>query len=352
MRQSADGGYHWELMERGVVFKIKRRYLFWHWAFLLFFLIWSTGFTISTVSESPYPNLDDLPFVYVLTGLICVLWASLVYRLTMFIELLDNGFIIKKFGQKAHQHSYTAILAHNERHESGRGGPFDELTVYLADNWFAIRSNEFAEYDYLKAQFTQYGQAVPYRTVLTPIERNRLRWMIGGLVLLIGASIAFGYVAHNPADPNPARLISLTSTVDQIRESKKKGQLKGVTIRLRAFPNFAFYVSRRHYDVRLETLKSVIRTNRPITLLIRQSEFRKKLRKTEPLTFGDKYADYNQIMVFGVNQGDSVDILTPGPVYEPTHTNPGQRAFLLSILLLLCWTGWVYIDRQSVLRTS
>ena len=181
-------------------------------------------------------------------------------------------------------------------------------------------------------------------------ERKRLRWMIGGLVLLIGASIAFGYIAHNPTDPNPARLISLTSTVNQIRESKNKGQLKGVTIYLRAFPGFAFYVSRRQYHVRLESLKSVIRTDRPITLLIRQSEFRKKLRKTEPLTFGDKYVDYNQVMVFGVNQGDSVDILTPGPVYEPTHTNPGRRAFLLSILLLLCWTGWVYIDRQQVLR--
>ena len=126
----------------------------------------------------------------------------------MFIELLERGFIIKKFGQKVRRYSYTAILSHNERHEPGRGGPFDELTVYLDDNWFAIRSNEFAEYDYLKAQFTQYSQPVPYRTVLTLTERNRLRWMIGGLVLLIGATIAFGYLAHNPADPNPAQLFS------------------------------------------------------------------------------------------------------------------------------------------------
>ena len=84
--------------------------------------------------------------------------------------------------------------------------------------------------------------------------------------------------------------------------------------------------------------------------MIRQSDFRKKLRKTEPLTFGDKYVDYNQIIAFGVNQGDSVDILTPNPVYEPTHTNPLLRTILLSFLLLLCWTGWVYVDRQAVLR--
>ena len=57
-------------------------------------------------------------------------------------------------------------------------------------------------------------------------------------------------------------------------------------------------------------------------------------------------------MVFGVNQNDSVDILTPGTVYEPTHTNPRLRVFLFSILLLLCWTGGVYVDRQPVLRAK
>ncbi len=53
-----------------------------------------------------------------------------------------------------------------------------------------------------------------------------------------------------------------------------------------------------------------------------------------------------------LRQGDSVSILTPGSVHEPTHTNLHRRVFLLSILLLLCWTGWVYVDRQPVLRAN
>lgn len=337
-------------MERGDVFRIKRRYLFWHWAFLLFFLVWATGFTLSNVSGSQYPNLKDLPFAWMLTGFVCILWASLVYRLTTSIELMEDHFILRKFGQKPAYHPYTAILGHNERYDAGRVGPFNELTVYLADNWFAIRSNEFVDYGPLNDYFTHYGQPVPYRTVFTLTERNRFRWLLTGMTLLIGAAIAFSYAAHNPADPNPARMVSITSTIDRIRENRDKSTLKGVTICLRAFPGFAFYVSRRNYDVRLETLTPALTPSRPVTLLIRQSDLSKKLRKTEPLTFGDKYVDYHQIMVFGVNQGNSVDILTPNPVFEPTHTNPLLSTILLSFALLLCWTGWVYVDRQAVLQ--
>ena len=224
------------------------------------------------------------------------------------------------------------------------------LTNFYAHRYFNLDTVSFLSLviGFLWVVWTSHS----YRDVLTPAERNRFRWLIGGLVLLIGTTIAFGFVMHNPADPNPARLVSMNGTADTTEENRNKGWLTGVTIRLRAFPGFAFYVSRRQYDVRLETLASALTPNRPVTLLIRASDLRKKLRKTEPLTFGDKYDDYDQIMVFGVNQGNSVDILTPGPVYEPTHTNPLLRTFLLSILLLFCWTGWVYVDRQPVLQAG
>jgi hypothetical protein len=181
--------------------------------------------------------------------------------------------------------------------------------------------------------------------VITPTERNWLGGFISGLTLLILITIAFGFALHNPADPNPARLVTITDTVDQIRANKHKGRLTGLTISLRSHSQFAFIVSRRNYDVSLHSLASTITPVYPISLLIRQSEFRKKLKRTQPLTFGDKYDGYRQIAVFGVTQGDSVRLQTSQPVYEPTHTNPLLQTFLLSILLLLCWTGWVYVDR-------
>jgi hypothetical protein len=332
------------------VFRIRNRYLFWRWAFLLFFLSWTTGFTVSTLSVRHYPDLNDLPFIYLITGFCCVVWVGLSYRQTIYVQLADNFFAVKKAHRPLVRHTYTAILGHNERLQLTKGGTYREFTVYLTDNWFAIQSNQFKDYDYLRDQLTRYGQPVPYRDVITPTERNWLGGFIGGLGGLILITIALGFALHNSADPNPARLVTITDTVDQIRANKHKGRLTGLTISLRSHSQFAFIVSRRNYDVSLHSLASTITPVYPISLLIRQSEFRKKLKRTQPLTFGDKYDGYRQIRVFGVTQGDSVRLQTSQPVYEPTHTNPLLQTFLLSILLLLCWTGWVYVDRLPVLR--
>ena len=341
------------MSQRNDVFRIRSGYMILFWFMLLLPLVSTLALAIFlTVNTQRYFDLDTVLFLGLLIGYFWVIWAALSYQQTSHVQLPNDSFTFKKVGQKPARYPYSAILAHNERLESGRGGPFNELTVYLADNWFAIRSNQFRDYDYLKDYLTQYGQPVSYRNVITPAERSRIGYFISGLALLIVITIALSFVAHNPADPNPARLISLIDTVDRVRENRHKSRLTGVTISLRPFPGFAFYVSRRNYDVRLAGLEAAITPKRPISLLIRESDFRKKLRKTEPLTFGDKYDNYYQIMVFGVTQGDAVRLQTPNLVYEPTHTNPYQRAFLLSILLLLCWTGWVYVDRQEVLRPS
>lgn len=355
MRQSADSGHNRKLMERDGVFRVRSGTVVLLRFLLLLPLVSTLGlaiFIILAVRAQRYIDLDTVSFFGLLTGYFWILWATLSDRRTSYVGLCAHSFTFKKWGRKPARYSYAAILTYHERHESGRGGPFDELTVYLADNWFALRSDQFTDYDYLKERFTPYGQAVPYRTVFTLPERNRLRWMIGGMVLLIGGTVALGFVMHNPADPNPAQLISLIDTVEQVRENRNKGRLTGVTIRTRAFPQFAFSVSRRDYDVRFDSLASAITPERPVSLLIRQSDFRKKLTKTEPLTFGDTYEGYYVIGVFGVTQGDLVSIQTNQPVDEPTHTNPLLRTFLLSILLLCCWTGWVYVDWQPVLRAD
>lgn len=339
--------------QREEVFRISRSYTYMRWLTVLLTFL-ATVFIpfMIAVHDQPYPNFNLLLTWCSIWGF---LWLGLLAefgRLTSRIELNTNDFIIKKVGHNERHFLYTEILAYNERRNLSRAESLYELSVYLKDDWFFIRSNEFNEYDYLKDQLTYHGQSVPYRRVLSLSERNRFRWLVGGLALLIAANIAFGYVAHNSVTLKPATLTTFTAVVARVSEDRPKGFLKGVIISLRTDPALSFYVSRRDYNTSLNALKSTIAPNHPITLLVRESDYRKKVVKTEPLSFGDKYSDYKTILVFGISQAHSVQLQAAVAVREPTRTNPTQRTILLSFLLLVCWTGWVYIDRHQILRSE
>lgn len=339
--------------EQEGVYQIRAAYRYGRWAAvgLVFLSTVFIPYMIAT-DRQPYPNLSFLlPFLSVT----CFLWIIFPFdfmTVTVQVETTADGFWMQKIGRPARWYPYEAIVGHNERPNSSKMESFEELTVYLTGNWFVLRSNEYRDYTDLKAVFTSHGEPVQHRNVVTVPERNLIRLLIGGTALLIIANIAFGFLAHNETDDTPAQLVSLTDNVREAREDRVKGRLKGVIISLRAFPDFSFYVSKRHYDVSLEPLKRAILIGQPITVTIRDSDFRKKLSRTEPLTFGDKYSDFREISVFTAEQADRFRLVSPSPVYEPKRANPAIRTVLFSILLLLCWTLWVFVDRHRVLRAS
>ena len=323
----------------------------WLMVLLLFASTVFVPFMIVTAGKT-YP---DLNIALIFCSGASFIWVTLLadyQRQTISVELTNHQFTVKKLMQAPKRYDYETIVGHNERLDYNRGQsqPFAVLTVYTSDDYFVFKSNEFRKFALLKDALIQYGKPVSRQQVLTLAERNRLRWSIGGLVLLIGATIGFGYLAHNSTSKEPAQLTAVTGILDRILENRSRTGLTGFIIRLHDWPTFQFKVSRRNFETDIRSLKQVTALHNPVTLLIRESDYRKKLTKTEPLTFGDKYSNYNDIPVFGVSQGNQVTIRTTRSVYEPTHTNPNQRAFLLSILLLFCWTGWVYVDRHKVLR--
>ncbi|GAB3016932.1 hypothetical protein GCM10027185_11560 [Spirosoma pulveris] len=304
------------------------------------------------LAGQPYPDLSFAPFYGAACAFIWIPYLTECWRLTTAITLTDQGFHIRKLAQKSRQFHYSDCLAYNERKEIGRGDSFLVLTVYLKNDFFIVKSNAFPDYERIKAHFCQFGELIPYRRVVTLPERNRLRVLLSSLAMFIIANIVFGYLAHNRVDHTRARLTAVTDVVDRITENRPKGSFKGVYFRLRRWPELSFYASRRAYTLPLQPLKQVIRVNQPITLLIPESEFRKKITHTEPLTIGDKYINYGLVSVYGIYQDHTARIRAVEPALEPTRTNPLFRTILLVFLLLICWTGWVYVDRHQVIRTD
>jgi hypothetical protein len=335
------------------VYRIKGAYLYGRWVFVgLLLLATVLVLYFMAFNGQTYPDLDFLLSFYSIAGFLWLMIPFDFMTVTVNIETASDGFWMKKLGRRSCWYPYSAIVAHNERPNSTKMESFDELTIYLTDNWFVIRSNEYKDYTDLKNLFTQFGQSVKHQNVITVFERNLIRWLISGTALIIAANIGFGFLAHNVTDDTPARLIPITDVASQALEDRGKSGLKGVTIYLRSYPAFGFYVSQRDYEISLAPLKQAIQAGQPIELEIRESDFRKKLTKAEPLTFGDKYSDYREISVFTAEQTNRFRLVSPSPVYEQKRTNPVIRTFLFGFLLLLCWTVWVFVDQHKVLRAT
>lgn len=333
--------------------RISRRTV--HWLlFGLFMILLATVVlpVFIAVAGQPYADLSFAPVYGAACAFLWIPYLAECWRLTTAIIFTDQGFSVRKLAQKPRQFPYSDIIAYNERREVDRGGSLLVLTVYQKNDFFIIKSNAFPDYERIKGLFSQFGESIPYRKVVTQPERNRLRWLLSGLALFIVANIIFAYLAHNPVDHTSARLAAVTDVVDRITENRPKGNFKGVYIRLRRWPELDFYAGRRDFTLPLQPLKQMVRLNQPITLLIPESEFRKKITHTEPLSIGDTYINYSLVSVYGIYQPHAVRIQSAGPALEPTRTNPVFRTILFVFLLLICWAGWVYVDRHQVIQTD
>ena len=306
------------------------------WQTLGFLLLFLSLFVIPAgiaLSGARYPDLSVLPIFWVLgIGFVGAIVLLEMKSQTVSIELSETGFTVKKWGTRATHYPYSAITSYNERRQFDRSSAYDELTLYMPTNWFMLRSNVFQDYPYLKTQLTQAARPVPYRRVITQTERTQFRWFLGGMALVIITSIVFGFVAHNPTGKNPAPLGSFTAQLDEVRAVEAKSNFKGVSFRLNRWPNLWFYASRQDFDQDIRFLLRYIRPNRPVTLLLRESDIQKKLLKTQPLTFGDKYIDYKRIEVFGIRQGMDINLSTSQPVREPTRTHPYRWLIFFGVL--------------------
>ncbi|RYF55349.1 MAG: hypothetical protein EOO39_38120, partial [Cytophagaceae bacterium] len=141
------------------IFRVKPINTFFRWfLFLLLLVTTVVGPTLLMLETPYYPNWSTLLIFLLLGGFVVLMWFVHSMWQTTALQMLDDAtFSVKKSGQSSTQHAYNSILAYNERPSESKMGSFMGLTIYLTDNWFVIRSNDFRDYEYLKEIFTQYG---------------------------------------------------------------------------------------------------------------------------------------------------------------------------------------------------
>lgn len=331
--------------------QVKRTGPFWfQLGVSLLFGAATTGVVIGlTRAQAPYPNLNAVTGIggigMVLT--LMLFWATVGQ--TVSIQLLTDSFIVKKRWQRRIEHPYQSVTGHNVRLSFDRNQHWTELTVYLTDDWFALRSVDFPNFDALVAHFSSVSPEVPYRPVLSPAEQRVGRWFLIGALLVGIGPVWFGFAARQSVDKQPARLVRLIGYVFDIRQTTSRNNaFTGYDLKLVNYPDFTFHVRKTSFDASLRTLPGWFTKSGTTTLLIREHDFLTRISRRQPLTFADKYDGYRSITVFGIGTQSGSQLRANQPAYDDPHTKPYLRLTAFMLYALVLWSFWLAIDEQTI----
>jgi hypothetical protein len=331
--------------------KVKRSWPFWsHLGFTVLFGAATVGIIIGvTRAQAPYANLNLITGVGSVGTLLTLMFSWLVVGQTASIQVLTDSFIVRKYWKHSRQHSARSVTGYNVRRNFDRNQQWTELTVYLTNDWFALRSIDFQNFDDLVAHFASVSPAVPYRPVLAPAEQRLGRWFLLSALVVGMGPIWFGFAAHQPVSKQPARLASLVGYVFDIRQTASRSNaFTGYDLTLVNYPDFTFHVRKSSFNDSLRTVPGWFTRSGIITLLVREHDFLTKISHRQPLTFADKYDGYQSIAVFGIGSQAGIRLQANQPAYDNPHTKPYIRLAAFLIYTIVLWSCWLAIDEQTI----
>lgn len=297
--------------------------------------------------QYPYPMLD-LMLASICLGLFFLLLVC-QERLgqTRSIQLLTDRLIVRKSNLTRIEQPYTAIRSYNLRTSGAEGQIWTELTVYLADDWFSLRSTDFPAFDELAARLTEQGTAVPYRPVVSRPEARRLTFLLG-LLGLVGAGLVLtGFLQYTPPPARPTPLVPVSSQVQALLVDQGKFRINGYVIRLTAFPEFRFYARRGDFSDTLRWLPAIVKPGSAVQVLVKEPDVARRLTRQLPLTFADRYADYRSIRVYGITTETGFRLLARNNARDKPRSRPYVRLGVFVLLALVCLSAGIGVWQRA-----
>lgn len=233
----------------------------------------------------------DLSNIFFLPFFLFSVYLVIIYKFE--IRVFEDYTVFKDvFGQHIipnNEIGYTEFYTIREKSASNKDGQTLKLSIYLPFRKIVILQDEEPKYeDFLRLCRTQF----------TKKEKNRLHikyYLIPIALFIIQLS---PFVLSNGSTDIAGEQNQLVKLDVTVKTFAKKGRrnYKEIVIELREFPEFEFHIQnsdkkafRKYYEL--------LKKERSIAIHISEYDFKKKLQKTEKLTFSDKYFGYPDVTV-------------------------------------------------------
>lgn len=267
--------------------KRKKYYYKDHFLGIIFCLIIAI---YSFIKYTPENNAKNFCLIFLLLSLtVIILVIFNLLSLKNYI-LTDNKLIFSsKLKNEKKVFLLDEIESWTEKQYKGKFDNWEELTLYFKNSKRVIISSDYYEnYLDMKNEITK-NKNRDFEKEKSLVKKTEKKITI----LLLILSILFFYWAYNSLETKNIKSTDIIILGDKTSENVKyiRRKRSSIEIKLEKYPNLIFQISGKGAlnATNVENLIENIEKGDSIFIGIHKSDFKRKIAKTDSLTFGDKY---------------------------------------------------------------
>ena len=271
-------------------------------------------FMMLSAFEGKYVDLFSLIFA-LLIGAGGVFFLGCIFFMEKIIITNDTLFIQYLTGQSKKKIPLRDIESYIEVEKKAKNNTWQELTIYTPTQKHKIISSHYTEYLTIRRILTKDKS---YNTLAEQWKKyfsNRnFGWGFCIFAVLFLCIFSWLYSSRNNDPITSSELIFVEGRLINPLEIKRSSagrrsrrKTSSITVQVNPYSEFNFKLSDKGVRAaRALELVNEVRPGATIRLQILKEQYQKKLTETMPLEFWDKYRDYDEISIYGIESEDKV----------------------------------------------
>jgi hypothetical protein len=307
-------------------------------------------FVLAKTFKQQYPQLFEIlgGVAMILFGIYCIYYYSNRKIIYVYEDsvVFKSGLIIKKIKLRLDEIESWAELKKTSKH-----GSWDELYIFTASEKYSFASSNYDDYYTFKDKITKNKHR---NNEYEKKSDNKNVWILALVIFLLGLfllPLGLKPLLLPNSDVSSVQLVKTNQIViDGIKIKKSGRHSHNIELKFNEFPEFDFKVSGDAFDAMYaENFVDEVHLGDTLTVSVPKDEYGKKMAKTIPLTFWDKYVNYYDIKVYEIShRNTSYLTLNDFAQEEGSRTKSNARIGSIIGIILVGISIFIYIKRKKI----